>query len=131
MSAADVVVRSLVLSVALLVLNRIIGKRLVGEVSAVDLVVGATVGTIAGSTSVSTRVPLWGPSKSWESSRGAAPNPPDGSIFPLRVANLPRCPSGRGPLAVPWLEGKTLVSGAASGTGFLSPVRSQSRRQAS
>ncbi len=60
MSAAEFIGRSLVLAVALLVLMRIVGKRLVGEVTAVDLVVGITVGTIAGSTAVSDKVPLWG-----------------------------------------------------------------------
>ena len=60
MTAWDFVVRSVVLALALLVLMRIVGKRLVGEVAAVDLVVGYTVGTIAGSTAISDKVPLWG-----------------------------------------------------------------------
>ena len=60
MSALDFALRSLVLAVALLTLVRVIGKRLVGEVAAVDLVVAITVGTIAGSTSISPKVPLWG-----------------------------------------------------------------------
>ena len=60
MTAWDFVVRSVVLALALLVLMRIVGKRLVGEVAAVDLVVGITVGTIAGSTAISDKIPLWG-----------------------------------------------------------------------
>jgi uncharacterized membrane protein YcaP (DUF421 family) len=48
-----------VLAVALLVLARIFGKRLAGEVASVDIVVGVTVGTIAGSTSINDKVPLW------------------------------------------------------------------------
>ncbi len=58
MTAWDFVVRSVVLALALLVLMRIVGKRLVGEVAAVDLVVGITVGTIAGSTAISDKIPL-------------------------------------------------------------------------
>jgi len=60
MSPVEFVWRSVVLALALLVLVRLVGKRLVGEVAAVDLVVGITVGTIAGSTAISDRVPLWG-----------------------------------------------------------------------
>ena len=54
------ILRSLVLAVALLVLVRLIGKRLVGEVSAIDLVAGVTIGTIAGATSITRTIPLWG-----------------------------------------------------------------------
>jgi uncharacterized membrane protein YcaP (DUF421 family) len=60
MSPIEFIGRSLVLAIALLVLMRVVGKRLVGEVTAVDLVTGVSVGTIAGSTAITAAIPLWG-----------------------------------------------------------------------
>lgn len=54
----DVILRGLVLAVFLLVVLRVIGKRLVAEVSPVDFVVALTVGTIAGSATITSTVPL-------------------------------------------------------------------------
>ena len=58
MSQADFFGPSLVLTLALLLLLGVLGQRLVGEVAAVDLVAGVTIGTIAGSTSISDRILL-------------------------------------------------------------------------
>lgn len=55
----DYIVRALVMGVALLVVTRWMGKRVVGMLTPLDFVAGITVGTIAGATTVSMQVPLW------------------------------------------------------------------------
>jgi len=55
----EYVARGAVLAVALLIVTRIAGKRFVGEISPVDVVVAISVGTIAGSSTITASVPLW------------------------------------------------------------------------
>lgn len=54
-----VIWRGLVLAVALLVMMRIMGKRFVGELTPIDFAVGIVVGTIAGSATIDSKIPLW------------------------------------------------------------------------
>jgi hypothetical protein len=56
----DFVWRSAILAVTLLVVTRLLGKRMVAELTPIDFVAGITVGTIAGSASITSNVPMWG-----------------------------------------------------------------------
>jgi uncharacterized membrane protein YcaP (DUF421 family) len=56
----DFVWRSAILAVTLLVVTRLLGKRMVAELTPIDFVAGITVGTIAGSASIASNVPIWG-----------------------------------------------------------------------
>lgn len=51
--------RAVIISAALLVFMRWAGKRTIGELTTVDFVTGITTGTIAGSATVSSALPLW------------------------------------------------------------------------
>lgn len=55
----NIILRSLILAVVLLALTRIMGKRVVGQLSAIDFIAGITLGTIAGSVAVQPSISLW------------------------------------------------------------------------
>lgn len=55
----SIILRSLILAVLLLALTRLMGKRVVGQLSAIDFIAGITLGTIAGSVAVQPSIPLW------------------------------------------------------------------------
>lgn len=55
----DYILRGWTIAISLLILSHFMGKRIVGELSVVDFVVGITIGSIAGTVTLDPRVPIW------------------------------------------------------------------------
>lgn len=55
----DILLRALVLGVVLLAVTRLVGKRAVGTLTPISFIAGITMGTVAGSTLITSTIPLW------------------------------------------------------------------------